>query len=162
MKIVRNTESDEREVLGTFVAVDESGDAVLYLDADGENRIAPYDCVAIEEAGRAPKNVTLAPPTSRRIVIDLYDHTPVEEITDIIEALRGIGVDDARIEGSAALSPNQDDKTADDEAAEVAEHVREFANRLGVNPHAIIELARGYVTLPKDNALARLGRKENR
>lgn len=34
----------------------------------------------------------------RRIVIDLYDHTSQEEIEDTLEALRGIGIYDARVE----------------------------------------------------------------
>ena len=148
MKIVRNTESDEREVLGTFIRAEES--AILYRDEKGQTRIAPDDCVVIEETQRAPLNVNLAPPTSRRLVLDLYDHTSVEEIKEIIETLRGVGLDDARVEGSKALSPNQDSKTADDEAAEVAEYVREAAVRVGgVNPHSLIELARGYITVPR-------------
>ena len=44
-RIVLNTESDEREVLGTFVAVDES---VVIYEKDGVNYFAPDDCVAIE------------------------------------------------------------------------------------------------------------------
>lgn len=34
----------------------------------------------------------------RRIVIDLYDHTKEDEIEDILDSLRCIGIDDARVE----------------------------------------------------------------
>lgn len=34
----------------------------------------------------------------RRIVIELYEHTSDEEIADMIDALRGIGIDDAKVE----------------------------------------------------------------
>ena len=33
----------------------------------------------------------------RRLVIDLYDHTSEEEITEITESMRGIGLDDVRV-----------------------------------------------------------------
>ena len=33
----------------------------------------------------------------RQIVIDLYDHTSVEEIMDILDSLKGIGIDGARV-----------------------------------------------------------------
>jgi len=33
----------------------------------------------------------------RQIVIDLYDHTTDEEIAEIIDAMRGIGIDGARV-----------------------------------------------------------------
>lgn len=34
----------------------------------------------------------------RRIVVDLYDHTPQDEIDDILEDLKRIGLDDVRVE----------------------------------------------------------------
>lgn len=37
----------------------------------------------------------------RRIVIDLYDHTTQDEIDEIIESIRCIGIDDAYLESEA-------------------------------------------------------------
>ena len=39
----------------------------------------------------------------KRIVIDLYDHTPMTEVADILDALRGIGLDGARYESDRTL-----------------------------------------------------------
>lgn len=39
----------------------------------------------------------------RRIVIDLYDHTSETEIAEILDALRGIGIDDARFESASGV-----------------------------------------------------------
>lgn len=36
---------------------------------------------------------------SRRIVIELYDHTPNEEILEILEAIECMGIDGAIVEG---------------------------------------------------------------
>jgi len=39
----------------------------------------------------------------QRIVIDLYDHTPESEIADIVDSLRSVGIDGARVERHVAL-----------------------------------------------------------
>ena len=164
MKIVRNTESDEREVLGTFIATDEEGDVVMYRDEDGVTRMAPYDCVAIEDMpGKAPLNVNLAPPSSRRIVIDLYDHTSVEEIEDILRrsARDRPGRHAGRGQQEAQPEPGRQDRRRRGSRDRGVRARGRYADG-GVNPHSVMTLADGYVTLPRDNALTRLGQRESR
>ena len=66
----------------------------------------------------------------RQIVIDLYDHTTDEEIAEIIEAMRGIGIDGARVVGDTKGGYVTDPDTA----ARVWTTDRALLAALGIEP----------------------------
>lgn len=75
MKIVRNNESDEREVLGTFEGFEE--DAVAYKKLNGETVYAPEDCVVVESASfRRVGLSTLLDDEALYVVIARYKDNP--------------------------------------------------------------------------------------